>query len=422
MKKLISVLLVLAVICTLFSGLTITASASVSLMTAQDLARRDRLLALKAGDYPEGTPHDNCRLFASECQHVVFEPEAETTDIVFIRNGNFTYDDIHVGTHLRLENPPTSNYPEHSVVVLEKYDDKVVLVEGNWLGIVHWGRTLSKEKVMQAIYIDTPVPAEFNIERGEVTAPYEVTSFKHFAFSLKDKNGNLLVRDRDYSVIFRGWDGDHYNENITPCEPGTYRMILTGMGKYYGEKDFYFDIQTPTIAPFNDVPDDEYYAEPVRWAVENGITQGTDDLHFSPNDPCTRAQVVTFLWRANGCPAPKTKTCPFTDVKHGAYYEKAVLWAVENEITAGTGKTKFSPNDPCTRAQVVTFLWRTAGMPKVSANNPFRDIAANEYYYKAVLWAVGQKITSGTSKTKFSPNDTCTRGQIVTFLSHAYAK
>ena len=127
--------------------------------------------------------------------------------------------------------------------------------------------------------------------------------------------------------------------------------------------------------------------------------------------------MVTFLWRAAGAPEPKAATNPFQDVRQKDYFYKAVLWAVENGITSGTSKTRFSPNESCTSAQVVTFLWRYEKQvePK-STSTPFHDVKADAYYYKAVLWAVENGVTSGTSKTKFSPDDTCTRGQIVTFL------
>ena len=151
--------------------------------------------------------------------------------------------------------------------------------------------------------------------------------------------------------------------------------------------------------------------------MENGITTGTSSNTFSPDSTCTRAQVVTFLWRANGSPEPTQTVNPFTDVKEGQYYYKAVLWAVENSITTGTSKTTFSPDSGCTRGQVVTFLWRAEGQPEsTSSANPFKDVTDGQYYYKAVLWAVENEITKGTSADQFSPDSTCTRGQIVTFL------
>ena len=180
---------------------------------------------------------------------------------------------------------------------------------------------------------------------------------------------------------------------------------------------------TPTPAPtvknpFKDVKKGAYYYDPVLWAVncDPQITNGTSKTTFSPGATCTRGQVVTFLWRAAGCPEPTTTKNPFRDVPKNAYYYNAVLWAVEQGITNGTSKTTFSPESPCTRAHVVTFLYRSESAPKVTAKNPFSDVAKGQYYYDAVLWAVKNNVTNGTDATHFSPGNPCTRGQIVTFL------
>ena len=167
---------------------------------------------------------------------------------------------------------------------------------------------------------------------------------------------------------------------------------------------------------FVDVSADAYYYDAVLWAAKEGITGGTDATHFSPNATCTRAQAVTFLWRAAGSPAPKSHAMPFTDVAEGSYYHDAVLWAVENGITKGTSDTTFTPNAKCTRAQIVTFLWRSQKSPASGSVNPFTDVAADAYYANAVLWAVENGITAGTTAATFSPNNNCTRAQIVTFL------
>ena len=167
---------------------------------------------------------------------------------------------------------------------------------------------------------------------------------------------------------------------------------------------------------FVDVPSGSYYEDAVDWAVANGITTGTDAAHFSPDGICTRAQAVTFLWRAAGRPAPESRTMPFTDVPADSYYYDAVLWAVENGITKGTSSTTFSPDDTCTRAQIVTFLWRSEQSPAAGSSNPFTDVSADAYYADAVLWAVKEAITTGTTRTTFSPDAECTRAQIVTFL------
>ena len=173
---------------------------------------------------------------------------------------------------------------------------------------------------------------------------------------------------------------------------------------------------------FVDVPADAYYYDAVLWAAEEGITGGVDATHFAPNATCTRAQAVTFLWRAAGSPAPKSSEMPFTDVAAGSYYETAVLWAVENGITKGTSDTTFTPNAKCTRAQIVTFLWRSQKSPASDSVNPFTDVAADAYYNTAVLWAAENGITGGTSATTFSPNNDCTRAQIVTFLFRCLGK
>lgn len=173
--------------------------------------------------------------------------------------------------------------------------------------------------------------------------------------------------------------------------------------------------------PFTDVPDGEFYSDSVAWAVKNDITQGTSATTFSPDATCTRGQVVTFLWRAFGKPVASGEN-KFTDVVSSDYYYNAVLWAVENEVTNGTSATTFSPDAPCTRGQVVTFLWRAAGKPTATGKNAFTDVASTEYYYDAVLWAVGEGITNGTTDTTFAPDATCTRAHIVTFLFRFFAK
>ena len=172
----------------------------------------------------------------------------------------------------------------------------------------------------------------------------------------------------------------------------------------------------PQTGVFVDVATGSYYEDAVDWAVGNGITQGTDATHFAPDGICTRAQAVAFLWRAAGSPKPETRTMPFADIPAGSYYYDAVLWAVENDITKGTSDTTFSPNMTCSRAQIVTFLWRSEKSPAAGTVNPFADVKSAAYYADAVLWAVKENITRGTTNTTFSPDADCTRAQIVTFL------
>ena len=180
------------------------------------------------------------------------------------------------------------------------------------------------------------------------------------------------------------------------------------------------DVPTVPTITFVDVPAGAYYYDAVNWAVSKGITNGTGvdeqgNNYFSPDASCTRAQAVTFLWRAAGTPEPSSANNPFTDVPAGEYYYKAVLWAVEKGITKGTSDTEFSPNTTCNRAQIVTFLHRYEGEPKAEGQS-FNDVPANEYYYAPVIWAVSKGVTNGTGGGNFSPMDDCTRGQIVTFL------
>ncbi|MBQ2204062.1 MAG: S-layer homology domain-containing protein, partial [Oscillospiraceae bacterium] len=171
-----------------------------------------------------------------------------------------------------------------------------------------------------------------------------------------------------------------------------------------------------TENPFDDVPSGAYYYDAVMWAVENKITAGTSATAFSPGASCTRAQMVTFLWRASGSPEPEASECPFVDVPNGAYYTMAVVWAAENNITAGTSATEFSPGATVTRGQTVTFLYRYAKGTAPQIDCPFEDVSDTSYWYLPVLWAYQNGVTAGVSATKFAPMQPCTRAQIVTFL------
>ncbi len=215
-------------------------------------------------------------------------------------------------------------------------------------------------------------------------------------------------------------------EKLTVTDKNGKELTLTdkGNGKYSfvmpaGAVEIKASFTEEVKAPaFADVSEDAYYYEPVQWALERGITDGISEDLFGPNQPCTRGQIVTFLWRAAGSPEPKG-TSSFADVPAESYYAKAVAWAVENGITNGTGEGTFSPDAPCDRAQSVTLLFRALG-GETESSTDFSDVPAGSYYASAVAWAAEQGITTGTSSTTFSPNDTCTRGQIVTFLYRTY--
>ena len=179
-------------------------------------------------------------------------------------------------------------------------------------------------------------------------------------------------------------------------------------------------VKSAVSTGFADVPANAFFADAVKWAVDKGVTNGLTDTMFGPYDPCTRGQIITFLWRAAGSPEPKTAVS-FTDVPAGSYYAKAVAWAIENGITNGMTETTFAPDATCTRGQGVTFLYR-ALKGSAGATSSFVDVPTNAFYADAVGWAVSGKVTDGTSNTTFSPDDNCTRGQIVTFLFRAYSK
>lgn len=170
------------------------------------------------------------------------------------------------------------------------------------------------------------------------------------------------------------------------------------------------------MSQLKDVSSSSYFYDAVNWAVRKGITSGTSATTFSPYQPCTRAQIVKFIYKMAGSPDVSDVEIPFSDVPSNAYYLDAVKWAVSSGVTSGTSKTTFSPNKPCTRGQIVTFLWKYNKAPEVDATVKFSDVESTAYYAEAVKWAVANNVTSGTSATTFSPNVPCTRAQAVTFL------
>ena len=257
-----------------------------------------------------------------------------------------------------------------------------------------------------------------------VAPTYSITvdSAKHGDVTVSPRNASkgatvtiTVESDKGYTLetlTVTDKNGDEIE--LTNKGDGKYTFTMPA-GKVYVEATFMED--NSMLNFFVDVFPGDYYYDAVLWAAKNGITGGVDAAHFAPNATCTRAQVVTFLWRAAGSPAPKSSMMPFTDVPAGSYYETAVLWAAENGITGGTGNNAFSPDAACSRGQIVSFLWRALGSPTASGSaNPFADVAADAYYNTAVLWAAENGITGGTGNNAFSPDADCTRAQIVTFL------
>ena len=251
----------------------------------------------------------------------------------------------------------------------------------------------------------------------------------------KTEHGSVTVSPKNASkgdtvTVTVKPDGGYVLETLTVTDKNGNELTLKdkGNGKYtftmpagkVEVKATFMDDNT-MLNFFVDVKSGDYYYDAVLWAAKNGITSGTDAVHFSPEQPCTRAQIVTFLWRAAGAPEPKGTAAGMTDVVSGSYYEKAVAWAIENGITTGTGDGKFSPDATCTRAQAVTFLARALNA-KAAGKAEYSDVPADSYFADAVAWAAANGVTEGVGGGLFAPDNDCTRGQIVTFLFRAYNK
>lgn len=220
-----------------------------------------------------------------------------------------------------------------------------------------------------------------------------------------DENGNN-IKTEEHAIY-----GDNYLWSTVDEKDG---YVIVHLYEYekYGQAQ-----EEPVENPFTDVSEKEYYYQPVLWAAENSIVVGMSEDTFAPELECTRAQAVTFLWRLSGKPEPTTTECKFTDVQKKDYFYQAVLWATENGITQGTGNNKFSPDDTCTRCEFVTMLWRLQGETAVvEQEQKFSDVDTSDYFYNAVLWAVNNGVTVGATDTTFAPDEQCLRGQVVTFL------
>lgn len=251
-----------------------------------------------------------------------------------------------------------------------------------------------------------PVTVPGQTEHGSVTVnPKSACKGDTVTITVKPDSGYVLE-------TLTAMDKSGSERKLTDKGGGKYTFTMPA-GKVEVKATFMED--NSVLNFFYDVPNDSFYYEAVKWAAGKNIASGVGNNLFAPDQPCTRAQIVTFLWRAAGSPEPENSGS-FSDVPASAYYAKAVAWAVENGITTGTGDGMFSPDAVCTRAQAVTFLWRYEKAPVASHSNPFTDVAADSYYADAVLWAVKEDITKGTTDTTFSPGADCTRAQIVTFL------
>ena len=328
--------------------------------------------------------------------------------------------------------------------------DAALTIEGSTLkpnaGTLEWvddkGNVLSNDTKVEANttykWIFTPTDANYTTQTGSIELYHKSSSsgsgWSYTYYTIKATAGT------NGSISPSGWtsvrDGRDQTFTITPDKGYAVAKVLVD-GKSVGAvKSYTFKNVTkdhtieaifmksngnPQTGVFVDVAEGSYYEEAIDWAVEKGITNGVSSNMFAPNDPCTRAQIVTFLWRAAGSSAPKSISS-FTDVPADAFYAKAVAWAVENGITSGTGEGKFSPNSTCTRAQAVTFLYRASGGPAVSGKAEFSDVSTTAFYADAVTWAAKKGITTGIGGGLFGSDNDCTRGQIVTFLWRAVAE
>ena len=291
------------------------------------------------------------------------------------------------------------------------------------------GKNITEQSEVDAMAkaIEDAINALVRRSSGGSSSPsYSVTT------PSKTENGTVTVSPRsaekgDTVTITAKPDSGYQLDDLTVTDKNGNELKLTdkGNGKYIFTMPASKVTVSATFAPeksaadyFADVPANSYYADAVLWAAKNGITGGIGNGLFGPNQPCTRAQIVTFLWRAAGSPEPKAMSS-FSDVSADSYYAKAVAWAVENGITTGTGDGKFSPDATCTRAQSVTFLFRAIGK-LVDSKAEFSDVLTDSYYANAVAWAVENGVTNGIGDGLFGPDNSCTRAQIVTFLYRAY--
>ena len=277
---------------------------------------------------------------------------------------------------------------------------------------------LNGEKVVDLVIPETITRLNDKVFWGceslrSVTVPAHVTEIGHNAFTHCTNLEEIYFKGNPPTFgtkVFYGCDVKaYYPPNNSAWNQDVFSLNSEGVTWLRDQQ-----------APFSDVPKGSWYYDSVNWALEEGITTGMSDTTFEPNSICTRAQIITFLWRAAGKPEPMLTVNPFVDVKSSDYFYKAVLWALETDRTTGVTDTTFEPNSVCTRAQIVTFLHRSAGTPDpTTGNNPFVDVPSGEYYHQAVLWAVENGITTGMTATTFEPGTQCTRAQAVTFL-HRY--
>ena len=368
---------------------------------------------LEAGTYPVEVSADNCKVFNSSITITADTATHTQTIAMTYLPADYTKVDAAIAKANALNK---DNYKNFSAV-----EDAV--------NAVVRGKNITEQDEVDAMAqaIEKAINDLVRRSSGGSSSPsYSVT------IPNKTENGTVTVNPKSASkgstvTITAKPDSGYQLDDLTVTDKNGKELKLTdkGNGKYTFtmpaskvEVNATF-VKEVEISPFSDVSTSAYYYEAVKWAQEKGITGGIGNGLFGPNQPCTRAQIVTFLWRAAGSSEPKSMSS-FSDVSADSYYAKAVAWAVENGITTGTGDGKFSPDATCTREQAVAFLYRASGSPAVSGGSAFSDVAANAYYADAVAWAEKNGVTGGIGGGLFGSGNTCTRAQIVTFLYRAY--
>ena len=324
-------------------------------------------------------------------------------------NGSFTYDSLRPGDILRINNNG------HSVVVLEKYDDHIVICEGNYGGIVHWGREMSKSQVLKADYVITRYPeppeeAEAVSANGHVQVSWDaVPGATKYKVWRKESGGSWKSLKTTENAFFQ--------DDSAKMGTSSYRVQAYIPGMSWSH---YSDSDSVKFNPFTDLPDDASYFKAVQWAYNNKIVTGTTATTFSPAANCTRAQFVLMMWKMYGSPVVSGPN-PFTDIEDGTKVAKAVLWAYKMGYVNGTTATTFSPRDPITRGQMIMIFWKIAGRPVVSGmTSPFTDVPSDLIpkggkLYNALMWAASIKLTT-VSGEPFRSRDFCTRAQLTIFL------
>ena len=356
---------------------------------------------------------------------------ADVEWVAGINHPTFKWDKWHISADYSAVDAALAKIPAD----LTAYTDESVTALNNAKANVVRGKALANQSEVDAMakaiedaikaLVEKPSSGGGSSSGGSSSPSYSVTT------PGKTENGTVTVSPRsaekgDSVTITVKPDSGYRLDDLTVTDKNGKELKLTdkGNGKYTFtmpaskvEVNATF-VKEVEISPFSDVSTSAYYYEAVKWAQEKGITGGIGNGLFGPNQPCTRAQIVTFLWRAAGSPEPKAMSS-FADVSTDAYYAKAVAWAVENGITTGTGDGKFSPDATCTRAQSVTFLFRAIGK-LVDSKAEFSDVLTDSYYANAVAWAVENGVTNGIGDGLFGPDNSCTRAQIVTFLYRTY--